>query len=204
MNKLLVTTIAAAMAVLFCAGAQGKPIVIGAATDTEILDGFGTVRGLRLATEEINAAGGVKVGNEMRPFKLEVMDTRDCDPGVPVSEALLVVEKVILDRGADFIIGPSRSEAALASLSLVSRYKKVYLSTCGALSPKFHNTIAENYDKFKYAFRITGESGLHGAGTRRCAERLEGKIRTEPDVHHRPGCGLRQGRRGHSLREAEG
>jgi branched-chain amino acid transport system substrate-binding protein len=71
----------------------------------------------------------------------------------------LVVEKVILDKGADFIIGPSRSEAALAALSLVSRYKKIYLSTCGGLSPKFHATIAENYDKYKYAFRITGESG---------------------------------------------
>jgi branched-chain amino acid transport system substrate-binding protein len=47
----------------------------------------------------------------------------------------------------------------LASLGIVSQYKKIYLSTCGGLSPRFHNTIAENYDKFKYAFRITGDSG---------------------------------------------
>jgi branched-chain amino acid transport system substrate-binding protein len=149
----------AIFAVLYGQPADAKPIVIGAATDTEILDGFATVRGLRLAIEEINAAGGVNVGGKKEPFRLEVMDTRDCDAGVPVSEALLVVEKVILDKGADFIIGPSRSEAALASLGLISRYKKVYLSTCGGLSPKFHATIAENYNNYKYAFRITGESG---------------------------------------------
>lgn len=146
--------------VLYGQAVDAKPIVIGAATDTEILDGFATVRGLKLAVEEINAAGGVNIGGKKEPFKLEVMDTRDCDAGVPVSEALLVVEKVILDKGADFIIGPSRSEAALASFGLISRYKKVYLSTCGGMSPKFHATIAENYDKYKYAFRITGESGV--------------------------------------------
>jgi branched-chain amino acid transport system substrate-binding protein len=144
--------------VLYGQALEAKPIVIGAATDTEILDGFATVRGLGLAIEEINAAGGVNVAGKKMPFKLEVMDTRDCDAGVPVSEALLVVEKVILDKGADFIIGPSRSEAALASLALISRYKKIYLSTCGCLSPKFSATIAENYEKYKYAFRITGES----------------------------------------------
>jgi len=138
--------------------ADAKPIVIGVAIDTQILDGFATIRGLNLAVEEINSAGGIKVKGEKRPFKVEIMDTRDCEPGVPVSEALLVLEKVILDKGADFIIGPNRSEAALASLGLIANYKKIQLLTSGALSPKFHETIAENYDKNKYSFRITGES----------------------------------------------
>jgi branched-chain amino acid transport system substrate-binding protein len=70
-----------------------------------------------------------------------------------------VVEKVILDKKADFVIGPGRSEAAMAALGIVSQYKKIYLSTCGSLSPGFHKLIAENYDKYKYAFRVTGESG---------------------------------------------
>ena len=158
MKRILSIVILVSLA-LVASFAGAKPIIIGVATDTEILDGFATIRGLKLAIEEINAAGGVNVAGEKRPLKLEIMDTRDCEPGVPVSEALLVVEKVILDKGADFIIGPSRSEAALASLGIISNYKKIYLSTCGGLSPKFHGTIAENYDKYKYAFRITGESG---------------------------------------------
>jgi branched-chain amino acid transport system substrate-binding protein len=138
---------------------EAKPIVIGVATDTQILDGFATIRGLKLAVEEINAEGGVSVAGQKRPFKIEIMDTRDCEPGVPVSEALLVMEKIILDKGADFVIGPSRSEAAIAALGIISQYKKIYLSTCGCLSPKFHKTIAKDYDRFKYAFRITGEAG---------------------------------------------
>jgi len=138
---------------------SAQEIVIGVATDTQILDGFTTIRGLKLAVEEINAMGGVNVAGKKRPFKIEIMDTRDCEPGVPTSEALLVVEKVILDKKADFVIGPGRSEAAMAALGIVSQYKKIYFATNGVLSPRFHKLIAENYDKYKYAFRITGESG---------------------------------------------
>jgi len=139
--------------------ASAQEIVIGVATDTQILDGFTTIRGLKLAVEEINGMGGVNVAGKKRPFKIEIMDTRDCEPGVPTSEALLVVEKVILDKKADFVIGPGRSEAAMAALGIVSQYKKIYLATNGVLSPRFHKLIAENYDKYKYAFRVTGESG---------------------------------------------
>jgi len=159
MKKLFLLILTVLTTIANVQGLEAQPIIIGVATDTKILDGAATIRGLTLAVEEINAAGGVNVAGKKRPFKLEVMDTRDCDAGVPVSEALLVVEKVILEKGADFIIGPSRSEAALAALGVISKYKKIYLSTCGGLSPKFHTTIAENYDKYKYAFRITGESG---------------------------------------------
>ncbi|HMK51293.1 MAG TPA: amino acid ABC transporter substrate-binding protein, partial [Thermodesulfobacteriota bacterium] len=96
------------------ANAQGKPIVIGAPLATAFLYGWDAERAIKLAVEEINAKGGVTVGNEKRPFKVEVMDTRDLEPGVPTSDALLVVEKLILEKNADFIIGgPVRSEAAL-------------------------------------------------------------------------------------------
>lgn len=158
-TKEMIIALAVSSILLIATVVMAEPIVIGVATDTQILDGFVTIRGLKLAVEEINGQGGVNVAGNKRPFKLEIMDTRDCEPGVPVSEALLVLEKVILDKKADFIIGPSRSEAALASLPIVSQYKKIYLSTCGCFSPKFHNLIAENYEKFKYAFRITSESG---------------------------------------------
>jgi branched-chain amino acid transport system substrate-binding protein len=113
-----------------------------------------------LAIEEINAEGGVDVGGKKRPLAVEVIDTRDLEPGVPVSEALLAVEKLILDKKADFIVGgPVRSEAALAAMPLLSKYKKVSILTTGVLTPKYHATVAEQYDKFKYCFRIHGEAG---------------------------------------------
>jgi len=138
--------------------AQGKPIVIGAPLATAFLYGWDAARAITLATEEINAQGGVTVGKEKRPFKIEIMDTRDLEPGVPVSDALLVVEKLILEKNADFIVGgPVRSEAALAAMDLLSKYKKVSILTTGVLTPAYHKRVEAEYDKFKYCFRISGE-----------------------------------------------
>jgi branched-chain amino acid transport system substrate-binding protein len=136
-----------------------EPIVIGCPLSTAFLYGWDAERGIKLAVEEINAKGGVNVGGKKRPFQVEVIDTRDLEPGVPVSEALLAVEKLILDKKADFILGgPVRSEAALAAMSLLSKYKKVSIVTTGVLTPKYHAMVAKEYDKFKYCFRIHGEA----------------------------------------------
>jgi branched-chain amino acid transport system substrate-binding protein len=136
-----------------------KPIILGCPLSTAFLYGWDAERAITLAVEEINAAGGVNVAGKKRPFKVEVIDTRDLEPGVPVSEALLVVEKLILGKKADFIIGgPVRSEAAMAAMDLLSKYKKVSILTTGVLTPKYHARIAKEYDKFKYCFRITGEA----------------------------------------------
>jgi branched-chain amino acid transport system substrate-binding protein len=136
-----------------------KPIIIGAPLATSFLYGWDAERAMTLAVEEINKAGGVKVGRKKRPFKIEVIDTRDLEPGVPVSEALLAVEKLILEKKADFIMGgPIRSEAGLAAMDLLSKYKKISILTTGVLTPKYHARVAENYDKYKYLFRITGEA----------------------------------------------
>jgi branched-chain amino acid transport system substrate-binding protein len=140
------------------AEAAGKPIVLGAPLSTAFLYGWDAERAMKLAVEEINAAGGVKVGKVKRPFSVEVIDTRDLEPGVPTSDALLVVEKLILEKNADFIVGgPVRSEAALAAMDLLSKYKKVSILTTGVLTPAYHARVAKEYDKFKYCFRITGE-----------------------------------------------
>lgn len=138
---------------------QSQPIVLGAPLATAFLYGWDAERAIRLAVEEINAAGGVNVGGQKRPFQVEVIDTRDLEPAVPVSEALLAVEKLILEKKADFIVGgPVRSEAALAAMDLLSKHKKISILSTGALTPKYHKRIAEEYDKFKYCFRISGES----------------------------------------------
>jgi len=132
-----------------------KPIVLGAPLSTAFLYGWAAERGIKLAVDEINAEGGVKVGAERRKFAVEVIDTRDLEPGVPVSEALLALEKLILEKKADFIVGgPVRSEAALAAMPLLVKNKKVSILTTGSLTPKYHATVAENPDKFKYCFRI--------------------------------------------------
>ncbi|OPY00487.1 MAG: hypothetical protein A4E60_02260 [Syntrophorhabdus sp. PtaB.Bin047] len=163
MRKLVCIIIALFAMGFFLPGAvtAADPIVIGAPLATAFLYGWDAERGIKLAADEINAAGGVKVGNTKRPFKVEVIDTRDLEPGVPVSEALLGLEKLILEKKADFIIGgPVRSEAALAAMDLLNRYKKVSILTTGVLTPAYHKKVAENYNKYKYCFRNTSHVGV--------------------------------------------
>ncbi|PJC74066.1 MAG: ABC transporter substrate-binding protein [Syntrophobacterales bacterium CG_4_8_14_3_um_filter_58_8] len=163
MRKRLGKSVGIVVAVMFflvgftnIAPAAEKPIVIGAPLSTAFLYGWDAERGIKLAVEEINAAGGVKVCGKKRPFSVEVIDTRDLEPSVPVSDALLGLEKLILDKNADFIIGgPVRSEAALAAMDLLNKYKKVSILSTGVLTPAYHKKVAENYAKYKYCFRIT-------------------------------------------------
>jgi branched-chain amino acid transport system substrate-binding protein len=140
--------------------AAAKPIIIGCPLSTAFLYGWDAERAVTLAVEEINAAGGVEVGGEKRPLKVEVIDTRDLEPGVPVSDALMAVEKLILDKKADFIVGgPVRSEAALAAMDILSKYKKVSILTTGVLTPAYHARVEKEYDRLKYCFRIHGHAG---------------------------------------------
>lgn len=134
-----------------------QPIVLGVPISRGYPDGVDAERGITLAVEEINAKGGVNVAGKMRPLHLEIMDTRDLEPGVPVSEALVATERLILEKKANFIIGgPIRSEAALAAMDVLSKHKTVSILSAGVLSPAYHKRISDNYDKYKYCFRTTG------------------------------------------------
>ncbi|MBN1105035.1 MAG: ABC transporter substrate-binding protein [Deltaproteobacteria bacterium] len=156
--------------------AAAKPIIVGCPLSTAFLYGWDAERGVKLAMEEINAAGGVQVGSEKRPLKVEVIDTRDLEPGVPVADALMAVEKLILDKKADFLIGgPVRSEAALAAMDILSKYKKVSILTTGVLTPAYHARVEKEYDRLKYCFRIHGHAGQLVGEIMACFKELQEK-----------------------------
>ena len=160
-NRLILAIVLFSFFLLFPAGGafSAEPIKLGAPLSTAYVYGWDAERGIKLAVEEINAKGGVNVGGEKRPFQVDVIDTRDLEPGVPVSEALMAMDKLILEKKVNFIIGgPVRSEAALAAMSLLNKHKVISILTTGALSPKYHALVEQQYDKFKYCFRIHGEA----------------------------------------------
>lgn len=137
------------------------PIVLGVPSARAFAEGETMEKGTILAVEEINAKGGVNVGGVKRPFKVEISDCRDLEAGVPVAEALLVVERLILDKKANFIVGgPTRTEAYNAAMDLFSKYKTISLVNTGVYSPATAKRIAENYEKYKYSFRLTGHVGV--------------------------------------------
>ncbi|MDQ7781893.1 MAG: ABC transporter substrate-binding protein [Desulfomonilaceae bacterium] len=130
------------------------PIIIGVPTSLTALEGRESLKAVQMAVDEINAGGGVKVGDAKRPIKLETLDLRDSSPGVPVSEALLGIEKIITDKKVSaLVVGPFRSEALLAGMDIVAKYKVPLLGTI-AMSPKSEEKIKENPDKYKYCFRV--------------------------------------------------
>jgi branched-chain amino acid transport system substrate-binding protein len=157
MKKLL--SFAAALAVFFiCWGATSavavEPIVIGVPTSLTSIEGKESLRAVEMAVAEINSKGGVKVGNVKRPLKIETTDLRDSSPGVPVSDALLGLEKIITEKKpVALVVGPFRSEALLAGMDILSKYKMPLLGTI-AMSPKSEEKVKAEPEKYKYCFRV--------------------------------------------------
>ena len=148
------------LAVLIClvAPIQGahaaKPIILGVPTSLGFLEGKEGLACVNMAVDEINAAGGVKVGGVMRPFEVVAIDARGAEPGVPVSDVIRAHKKLILEDKADFIIfGSFRSECAIACMDVVGQYKiPMILGT--AMSPGMQKKVMTDYDKYKYTFRV--------------------------------------------------
>jgi branched-chain amino acid transport system substrate-binding protein len=133
--------------------AQQQYIAIGVPTSLKLLEGYEANRAAQVAVEEINAKGGVKVGKGKRLLKIESLDIRDGEPGVPVSEALLGIEKLILDKKVyATVAGNFRSEALLAAMDIYSKYKIINIGTI-AMTPKFQEKILSDKEKYKYSFR---------------------------------------------------
>ncbi len=129
------------------------PVVIGIPTSTGFLEGKEALKAVELAVAEINAAGGIDVGGTRRPFAVESIDIRDAAPGVPVPEALLGLEKIILEKKpAALLVGPFRSEALMAGMDIIAKYKVPMLGTI-AMSPASEAKIKEDPEKYKYIFR---------------------------------------------------
>ena len=128
-------------------------ITLGVPTSLKLIEGYESQKAAQLAVEEINAKGGVKVGNEKRLLKMETLDIRDGEPGVPVSEALLGIEKLILDKKIyASVVGNFRSEALLAAMDIYSKYKVINIGTI-AMTPKFQEKVLSDKEKYKYSFR---------------------------------------------------
>ncbi|MBM4325058.1 MAG: amino acid ABC transporter substrate-binding protein [Deltaproteobacteria bacterium] len=131
----------------------GDTVIIGVPTFLGSLEGGESLKAVQLAADEINAKGGVTIKGAKHPIKIEASEIRDGAPGVPVPEALLGIEKIILDKKVHaIVVGPFRSEALLASMDLLAKYKVPMLGTI-AMTPASEAKIRENPEKYKYVFR---------------------------------------------------
>lgn len=131
-----------------------EPILVGVPTSLTALEGRESLNAVMMAVEEINAKGGVKVGAAKRPIKIETIDLRTASKGIPVQEALLGLEKIITEKKVKaLLIGPFRSEALIAGMDILAKYKVPLLGTI-AMSPKSEAKLKKDPEKYKYLFRV--------------------------------------------------
>jgi hypothetical protein len=64
-------------------GQSANEIVLGAATSLTFLEGRESLNAVELAVEQINAGGGVRVGDKRLPLRIVPLDLQGARPGVP-------------------------------------------------------------------------------------------------------------------------
>ncbi len=173
----LVTLWIALFSVIFLyhsALAQGKPIVLGLPSSFfQPLVKSGKIA-IEMAIEEINAGGGILVKSEgvKRPLKLVTADTRCGEPGTPVHAALMAVDKMIAEEKPDaLIVAPFRSEAMVATMDLIAKYKMITIQTI-AQTPKLIEIFQSDPAKYKYWFRATTNSTYVGTNAAKTVDAL--------------------------------
>ncbi|MBM3157008.1 MAG: ABC transporter substrate-binding protein [Chloroflexi bacterium] len=137
--------------VIGCGGEEAKEIKIGVIGPMQFQMGKHHWMGATLAADEINTAGGVKVGDETYKIKLVQVDSNEL---VSPPDAASAAERAITVDEVDFLIGTIRSEGALAVQEVAMDYQKIFV-VCGSSETKMSDKVAANYDRYKYWFRVT-------------------------------------------------
>ena len=96
--------------------------------------GMGMLGGLELAAEDINNAGGIKIGETVNTIKVIAYDDKYAGPG-----AVQAAQRLISQDGVNIIVGPLGSVPMLAIAEVTESNKVLVLSnsyTTKALSAK--------------------------------------------------------------------
>ncbi|MFM7698876.1 MAG: ABC transporter substrate-binding protein, partial [Limnohabitans sp.] len=103
--------------------------------------------------DEINKKGGV-LG---RKFEFVSADETE-NPETGIS----AIKKLTADEKVDVLIGGYTSGVTLAQLPHISAAKTIYLGV-GAASPSITNKVKQDYDNYKYIFRVGPVNAAHQA-----------------------------------------
>jgi branched-chain amino acid transport system substrate-binding protein len=129
----------------------GQEIKIGVIGPMKFVQGKGHWNGATMAAEEINAKGGVQVGDKKMKVKLIQADSNEF---LSVTDATNAMERLITKDKVDFIVGGFRTEAVLAMQDIAMEHRKIFIG-CGAAHNELCERVAKNYNTYKYWFRMT-------------------------------------------------
>ena len=129
----------------------GEVIKIGVIGPMQFTQGEGHWNGATLAAEEINAKGGVQVGDKNLPIVLIKVDSNEF---VSLPDATNAVELATSRYKVNYLVGGFRTEAVLVMQDIAMDNKTIFIG-CGAAHPKLCGKVKADYDRYKYWFRVT-------------------------------------------------
>jgi branched-chain amino acid transport system substrate-binding protein len=147
--------IACACLVLAVAGgarAQAdKPIKIGIPTSLQLQVGRDTIDAVTMAADEINGRGGL-LGRKLTIVTAD--ETENPEQGIAA------IKKLTADEKVDVMIGGYTSGVTLAQLPHLATARTIYMGV-GAASPSITAKVKQDYDHYKYIFRVTPLNSIH-------------------------------------------
>ncbi len=126
-------------------------IKVGVIGPMNFTQGQGHWNGATMAAEEINAKGGVQVGQKKMMIELVKADSNEF---INLTDATNAMERLMTQNKVDFVVGGFRTEAVMAMQDIAMDYKKIFIG-CGAAHPELCLRVAKDYNKYKYFFRGT-------------------------------------------------
>ena len=120
------------------------PVKIGVLGPLSHDVGEGEVNAAKMAIEVINQNGGING----RPVELVVGDTE-----IKPEKAINALKKMVMVDHVDAVVGGFSSGVVLSLMDYLARFKTPFIAT-GSSSNTLTEKVAENYDKYKYFFRL--------------------------------------------------
>lgn len=132
---------------------QPSAIVLGVPTSLTLLEGRESLMAVRLAVEEINAAGGVRIGDRRLPLKVVSHDLRGAALGVAVEDAVASFGRFLQNPSLNaLVVGPFRSEVLLNSMDLLAKRRIPLLGTI-AMTPASEAMVLK-HPAYRNIFRV--------------------------------------------------
>jgi len=129
--------------------AFAQEIKIGVIGPMQFVQGKGHWNGATMASEEINARGGIQVGAKKMRVQLIQADSNEF---INVTDATNAMERLVTKDKVDFVVGGFRTEAVLVMQDIAMENKKIFIGV-GAAHDELCNRVAKNYNTYKYWFR---------------------------------------------------
>ncbi len=153
MRSSLEKVLCVAALIILTLGASAQNVIrIGVVGPMTYVQGQHHWYGATMAAEQINAAGGLRVGGRTYTLELVKVDTNEM---LNITDAVTAVERAITVNKVDFLVGGFRTEAVIPMTDVAADYGKIFLIAGAASDEILKGRVDKDYKRYKYLFRVT-------------------------------------------------